>query len=64
MFYNVKVKITTDTEKGPKDTTELYLVDARSVTEAEAKMYEDFKGFPNDWVVTGVDKSKIVKVVN
>jgi len=64
MFYNVKVKITTDTEKGPKDTTELYLVDAMSVTEAEAKMYEDFKGFPNDWVVTGVDKSKIVKVVN
>ena len=46
MYYNVKVKITTDTEKGPKDTTELYLVDAVSVTDAEVKMFEDFKGYP------------------
>jgi hypothetical protein len=63
MYFNVKVKLTTDTDKGPKDHVELYLVDAVSVTDAEAKMFEDFKGFPNDWVVIGVDKSKVVKVI-
>ena len=45
-YYTAKVQLvdTIDTPKGTKEkkTTETYLVEALSVTEAEAKVIEDF----------------------
>lgn len=63
-YYNVKVNVTIENDKGqPKQRPELYLVEAESVTEAEAKMYKDFEGYGNDWEVVATVKTKIVKVV-
>jgi bifunctional N-acetylglucosamine-1-phosphate-uridyltransferase/glucosamine-1-phosphate-acetyltransferase GlmU-like protein len=41
---------------------ELYLVDAISATEAEAKIYTEFEGESN-FSVVGVNQSKILKVL-
>jgi hypothetical protein len=41
---------------------ELYLVDAISATEAEAKIYTEFEGESN-FAVIGVNQSKILKVI-
>ena len=47
-YYTAKVQLTQliDTSKGTKEksATEIYLVEALSVTEAEAKVINDFKG--------------------
>jgi hypothetical protein len=54
-----------DTPKGPKikKITETYLVEALSVTEAEAKVIEDFKGYTFDFEVKSVTASKIIKIL-
>jgi hypothetical protein len=66
-YYAAKVQLTdeVDTPKGPKikKTTETYLVEAMSVTEAEAKVIEDFKGYTFDFEVKSVTASKIVKIL-
>jgi len=41
---------------------ELYLVDAVSATEAEAKITKEFEGESN-FTVIGVNRSKIIKVI-
>ncbi len=65
--YTAKVQLidTVDTPKGPKEkkTTETYLVEALSVTEAEAKVVEDFKGYTFDFEVKSVSASKIIKII-
>lgn len=66
-YYTAKVQLIdeVDTPKGPKikKTTETYLVEAMSVTEAEAKVIEDFKGYTFDFEVKSVTASKIVKIL-
>lgn len=66
-YYTAKVQLTdeVDTPKGPKikKTTETYLVEAMSVTEAEAKVINDFKGYTFDFEVKSVTASKIVKIL-
>jgi len=66
-YYTAKVQLTdeVDTPKGPKTkkTTETYLVEAMSVTEAEAKVVQDFKGYTFDFEVKSVTASKIVKIL-
>jgi hypothetical protein len=54
-----------DTPKGVKEKkiTETYLVEALSVTEAEAKVIEDFKGYTMDFEVKSVSASKIIKII-
>jgi hypothetical protein len=54
-----------DTPKGVKEkkVTETYLVEALSVTEAEAKVVEDFKGYTMDFEVKSVSASKIIKII-
>jgi hypothetical protein len=54
-----------DTPKGTKmkKTSESYLVEALSVTEAEAKVIKDFEGFTFDYEVKSVTASKIVKIL-
>ena len=67
-YYTAKVQLidTVDTPKGPKEkkTTETYLVEALSVTEAEAKVVEDFKGYTFDFEVKSVNASKIIKLID
>ena len=66
-YYTAKVQLTdvVDTPKGTKEkkSTETYLVEALSVTEAEAKVVADFKGYIFDFEVKSVTNSKIVKII-
>lgn len=68
-YFEVLVEIRTEVEsKGGvkiKKIKESYLVDAMSVTEAEARVVNLFKksGFSRDFEVVGVRGSKIVEVV-
>jgi hypothetical protein len=61
----VQMVDTIDTPKGAKEkkVTETYLVEALSVTEAEAKVIEDFKGYTMDFEVKSVSASKIIKII-
>ena len=66
-YYTAKVQLTTltDTANGTKEkkATEIYLVEAMSVTEAEAKVVRDFKGVTIDFEVKAVTNSKIIKII-
>lgn len=66
-YYTAKIQLidTIDTPKGTKEKriTETYLVEALSVTEAEAKVVQDFKGVTFDFEVKSVTSSKIVKII-
>lgn len=69
-FFEVVVDITTETEgyKGAlkiKHVKETYLVDALSVTEAEARIVKTFNqsGFSQDFEVISVRSSKIIEVI-
>jgi hypothetical protein len=67
-YYVARVQLVdeVDTPKGIKikKTTETYLVEALSVTEAEAKVIKDFEGFMFDFEVKSVNASKIIKILN
>ncbi len=54
-----------DTPKGQREkkVTETYLVEAMSVTEAEAKVVKDFFGSTFDFEVKSVNTSKIIKII-
>ena len=66
-YYVAKIQLQdeVDTPKGPKikKITETYLVEALSVTEAEAKVIKDFTGFAFDFEVKSVTASKIIKIL-
>ena len=66
-YYVAKVQLidTIDTPKGTKEkrVTESYLIEALSVTEAEAKVVQDFKGVMFDFEVKSVTTSKIIKII-
>jgi hypothetical protein len=67
MYYTAKVQLTheVDTPKGVKQqrVTETYLVEALSVTEAEAKVIQDFGHSTLDFEVKSVNQSKIIQVL-
>lgn len=66
-YYTAKVQLTqeVDTPKGVKEkkVSEMYLVEAMSVTEAEAKVIKDFQGYNFDFEVKAVNASKIIKIL-
>jgi hypothetical protein len=66
-YYTAKVQLTTlvDTANGTKEkkATEMYLVEALSVTEAEAKVVKDFGNSTLDFEVKAVTNSKIIKII-
>jgi len=62
-YYVAKVKIATDTPKGVKWQSESYLVDALTVTHAEALVNEDFKDDGVEFEGKSVSKSQICKVI-
>lgn len=66
-FYEVSVEMVLDVTKSGKEkkTKETYLVDAQSVTEAEARVVKDFmETSPNlDFKVISAKESRIVRVI-
>ena len=65
MFYEVQVEVENESDTGRvKKIKEYYLVQAVSVTDAEAKMYKEFESELNDWEVKMVRESKILKVID
>jgi hypothetical protein len=66
-FFEVTVSIVVATLKNGKDkkNKEIYLVDALSVTEAEAKVVKDFEdsGVQIDYKVVGAKESRIIRVI-
>tara|TARA_Y100000310_G_C20573512_1_gene759275 strand:+ start:20 stop:229 length:210 start_codon:yes stop_codon:yes gene_type:complete len=63
MYYTAKVKIATDTPKGVKWVTEMYLVNAVSVTHAESLVNEDFANDGVEFEVQAVSASRVIKVI-
>ena len=62
-YWQVTVKLEHENDRGRiQKVRELYLVDAISATEAEAKIYTEFEGESN-FAVIGVNQSKILKVI-
>jgi hypothetical protein len=64
-YFTVKAVFETEDNKGKiKKQTEVYLVDAMSVTEAEARITEYLSGRgENDFEVKSASKSNIVSVI-
>jgi len=64
-YYNVKVAVSTSASEDTKGkiVSELYLVEALSCTEAQAKVHTDFSEFGNDFEITSTTKTKVVKVI-
>ena len=68
-YFEVAVQIRLETEDSRgnvkvKRINENYLVDAMSVTEAEARVVKLFKNFSQDFEVVQVKGSKIIEVVD
>jgi len=62
-YWQVTVQLEHENDRGRiQRTKETYLVDAESATEAEAKIYKEFEGESN-FLVVGVNRSKIIKVI-
>jgi len=67
-FFEVTVEVVVATLKNGKDkkVKEIYLVDAMSVTEAEARVVKDFgdSGVGVDYKVVGARESRILRVIS
>lgn len=65
-YYEVLVQLKIESDKGKiKKVRELYLVDAQSVTEAEARVVKSFtdSGFSQDYCVVSAKGSKVIDVI-
>lgn len=64
MFIEVKVEFETDNGNGKiKKKTEAYLVDAMTVTEAEARIIAHFKSSVLPFEVKSAKVSKIIDII-
>lgn len=67
-YFEVAVELITGINKSGKEqkVKEVYLVDAQSVTEAEARVIKDFKdaAVTLEYKVIGAKESRIVGVIN
>lgn len=65
-YYNVRIKIASDANGKVKWTPELYLVNATSVTDAEAIMVKDLtQNSPGvEFEIVAVSETKILNVLN
>jgi hypothetical protein len=65
MYFTVSVKVSFEDDKGKvKKTVERYLVDAMSVTEAEARTAEFMKTDVRDSEIVAVNQSRILEVIS
>jgi hypothetical protein len=66
-YFEVTVEVVIATMKNGKDkkNKEIYLVDALSVTEAEARVVKDFEeaGVTLDYKVSGAKESRVIRVI-
>jgi hypothetical protein len=66
-YFEVTVEVIVATLKNGKDkkVKEIYLVDAMSVTEAEARVVKDFSesGVQIDYKVVGAKESRVLRVI-
>lgn len=66
-YYEVVVELVVSVNKAGKEKKqkETYLVDAQSVTEAEARVVKDFQtaGVTLDYKVSGAKESKVIRVI-
>jgi len=66
-YYEVAVELVVAVTKAGKEKKqkEVYLVDAQSVTEAEARVVKDFQksGVTLEYRVSGAKESKIIRVI-
>lgn len=64
-YYSVKIQVITKTDSGKdKKHTEEYITKDVSVTAAEAKIVDYFKGASNfDYNVTSVRETKVIDVI-
>ena len=62
-YYTAKVQLEDDSSGKVKKVTEMYLVEAMSVTEAESKVVKDFGTTAFDYEVKAVSASKIIKII-
>ena len=64
MYFTVSVKVSHEDDKGKiKKTTERYLVDAMSVTEAEVRVTKALEGMTNEFEIVAASTSRIIEVV-
>jgi len=64
MYQEVKVEFEVDNGNGKiKKKAEIYLVDALSVTEAEARVVEHFKDSVTPFEVKSVRQSRVVDII-
>ncbi len=64
MYYIAKVKVKQEDDKGKiKKATEVFLVDAESVTEVEVIVTKEYFGVNFDWELMSVSETKVVKVL-
>jgi len=62
-YWTVVVELIHENDRGrTQKVREIYLVDAISATDAEAKIFKDFEGESN-FSVIGVNQSKIIKII-
>lgn len=66
-YFEVTVEVIVATLKNGKEKKqkEIYLVDAMSVTEAEARVVQDFTdaGVQIDYKVSGAKESRVIRVI-
>jgi hypothetical protein len=66
-YFEVTVEVVVATQKNGKEkkNKEIYLVDAMSVTEAEARVVQDFTdaGVQIDYKVSGAKESRVIRVI-
>ena len=63
-YYISTVKVQDENERGRiTSTNEVYCVEAESVTEAEAKVVQDFEGDNTEYQVKEVKETKILKIL-
>ena len=66
-FFEVTVEVVVAMQKNGKEkkNKEIFLVDAQSVTEAEARVVQDFTdaGVQIEYKVSGAKESRIIRVI-
>jgi hypothetical protein len=62
-YYVARVKVAVDTAKGVKHVSESYLVNAATVTHAEALVNKDFQDTGVEFEVKSVSDTRICKVI-
>lgn len=63
-YFTVSVKFKRENDKGKvKTTTERYLVNSMSVTEAEARVVKFLESCPDDYQISSASESRILEVI-